>query len=100
MRHGGVDNAEAEVDRVDCYERLERGPWGWTRKGIRYHGGGGNGRLGGSCRTIPPEMTGVVSALEDVGNGAVGEVSEVPEGIHSGIRPSDLPERGRPGPKA
>ena len=36
----------------------------------------------------------------DVGNEAAGEISEVPDGLHYGVRPSDIPERGCPAPKA
>ena len=101
-RRGGGDNAEAEGGGVDFCGGLERGPWeiGWPWKVRRYHGGSVKGRLGGSCGTLPPETTGVVSGSEDVGNGVAGEGSEVPDGLHSGIRPSDLLERGCPGPKA
>ena len=56
--------------------------------------------LGGSFGTIHSEMKGVLSELEDVGNNAEGECSEVPDGLHSVIQLSDLPERGRLGTKA
>ena len=71
-----------------------------ARKGQGDRDGGGNSRLGVSCGKIIPATAGVVQGLEDVGSGEVGEGSEVPDGLHTGIRPSDLPERGHPGPKA
>ena len=42
----------------------------------------------------------MVSGSEDVVDEAAGKGSEVPDGLHPGVRPSDLPERGRPIPKA
>ena len=42
----------------------------------------------------------MVSGSEDVVNEAAGKGSEVPDGLHSGVRPSDFTERGRIGPKA
>ena len=35
-----------------------------------------------------------------MGGGETGEVDEVPDGLYSGVRLSDLSERGRPGPTA
>ena len=37
---------------------------------------------------------------ETVGNGETGKVYEVPDGLYSGFRLSDLSEHGRPGPTA
>ena len=34
---------------------------------------------------------------ENVGGGETGEGDEVPDGLYSGFRSSDLSERGRPG---
>ena len=45
-------------------------------------------------------MAGVVKILEDVGGGESWEGSEVPDGLHPGIRTPDLLERECPGPKA
>ena len=45
-------------------------------------------------------MAGVVQVLEDVVGSEAGEGSEVLDGLHPGIRTSDLPERYCPGPKA
>ena len=42
----------------------------------------------------------MVQGMEDVVSGEVGEGSAVPYGLIPGIRPLDLPERGRLGPEA
>ena len=43
---------------------------------------------------LPPAMAGVIQGLKDVGGGEAGEGSEIPDGLHHGIQPPDLPERG------
>ena len=42
----------------------------------------------------------MVQRSEEVGDGAAREDGEVPDGLHSGVRLSDIPEHGRPGPEA
>ena len=56
--------------------------------------------LEGMAGKFLPEETGVVSVLEDVVNKVAGKGSEVSDRIHPGVRPSDITELGRPGPKA
>ena len=99
---GGDNGGSVEGDRVDCCGQLKRGPRedGWPGTGVEDRGGVGDGRPRRSCRALPPATVGVVKGLEEVGSGEAGEGSEVPDGLHPGIRPPDLPERGFPGPKA
>ena len=42
----------------------------------------------------------MVSGSEDVVNEVSGKGSEFPDGLHPGVGPSDLPERGCLGPNA
>ena len=53
-RRGGGNSSEAEGGEVDCCGGLESGHWEgeWPGKGQRDHGGGNDGRLGGSCRIL------------------------------------------------
>ena len=59
---------------------------------------GGRGRDGDIVAAVA--KAGVEKGSEDMGSGDTGEGSEVPDGIHLGIRPPDLPERGRTGPES
>ena len=42
----------------------------------------------------------MVSVLEEIVNEAVGKGNDVPDGLHPGVRLSDLPVRGHLGPKS
>ena len=45
-------------------------------------------------------MVGMVKGSENVGDGDIWEGSVVSDGLHPGIQPPDLPERGCLGPNA
>ena len=102
LGHGGGDGGEAKGDGIDCCGRLKRGPieYGWPCIGRGDRRGGGNSRPRRPCGALPSATKGLVQGLEDVGGSEAVEFSAVPDGLHPGIRPADLPERGRPGPKA
>ena len=55
---------------------------------------------GRSCEALPPATLGMMQGSEDVGDGETGYGSEVPDGLHPGIRPPDIPERGHLIPEA
>ena len=63
-------------------------------------GGDSDGGARISCRSLPTATSGIVQGLEDVGIGESREGSAVLDGLHSGIRPPDLSERGPLGPEA
>ena len=73
-------------------KRSQWGPWenGWS-------GGGGAGAWG-HLRTLPTATESVELISDTVWGGETGEVDEVPDGLYSVFRSSDLSERGRPGP--
>ena len=97
-----ADGCTAEGDRDVCCRGLERrlGEYGRTGLGRRDCGGGCNGGIAGSFVALPPTTSTLVLGQEDVGDGAAVEVGEILDGLHFGIRPTDLPERVRTGPAA
>ena len=64
--------------------------------GRGYRSGGGDGEALGHLRTLPPATESVELISENVGSGETGEGDEVPDGLYSRVRLSDVSERGRP----
>ena len=98
--HWGGYGGVAKGGRDDFCERiqLEPGENGRTVTGQGDWCGGGDGGDWGHLHTIPPATESVEFISENVSGGETGEGDEVPDGLYSGFRSSDLSERGCPGP--
>ena len=87
------DGVVAKGGRADFFGRPQRGPWEnrWT---VTWRGdcsGGGDSGDWGYLRTIPPGIDSVELISETVWCGETGEVDEVPDGLYSVLRLSNLP---------